>query len=633
MRLGNMKVSNFMSIQKAELNFSNKGLVLIQGINDDDDSFESNGAGKSTLFSEAPTWALTGKTVRGQKGDKVVNRNIGKDTSVSLEVVDDNGDVYTIVRHRKDTKHKNHVLLFKNDVNITGKSDADTDTLIEDLIQMDYSTFTNSIMFGQGITKMFASSTDSEQKKILEKMLQIDIYKDCQERAKELLEEVDRKSSDKELLVTSKRNERKSLESTIEELQEKEDALEARVKQRIFELELEEEGYQTELDSLSENELLDDIDFYTGLKVKLDTSISKFSDTEDIKKSLEIKKGTLKNTLADEGKKLTKKNTELNDLKTGKNVPKSCRACGQDLPLNDTSHLEKHLEEDIKKIELRLSELHANITQADNELTDADRALEGKKPLEKQLKDMEEIIGDIKSEHKLMMSRKKEITIMLIRIRSQIKEQEEMLGTTYANVIESSIAKAESLNEDIKIISEELEVLRNEVEDYRFWVKGFGNTGIKSVLLDSVVPFLNTRANYYLTKLSGSTIQVLFNTQTELVSGEKRDKFSVEVINANGDNDYSGNSNGEKRRIDIAINMALQDLVASRSNKNIDLIVYDEVYEGLDSVGCESVIELLEEKARQVGTIFVITHNDNLKQLFSQSLTVTKSDGRTVIAS
>lgn len=232
-----------------------------------------------------------------------------------------------------------------------------------------------------------------------------------------------------------------------------------------------------------------------------------------------------------------------------------------------------------------------------------------------------------------MVSRKKEITIMLIRIRSQIKEQEEMLGTTYTNVIESSIAKAELLNDDIKILADEIESLIEEIEDYEFWVKGFGNTGIKSVLLDSVVPFLNTRANYYLTKLSGSTIQVLFNTQTELVSGEKRDKFSVEVINANGDNDYSGNSNGEKRRIDIAINMALQDLVASRSNKNIDLIVYDEVYEGLDSVGCESVIELLEEKARQVGTIFVITHNDNLKQLFSQSLTVTKSDGRTVIAS
>lgn len=622
-----------MSIQKAELNFSNKGLVLIQGINDDDDSFESNGAGKSTLFSEAPTWALTGKTVRGQKGDKVVNRNIGKDTSVSLEVVDDNGDVYTIIRHRKDTKHKNHVLLFKNDVNITGKSDADTDILIEDLIQMDYSTFTNSIMFGQGITKMFASSTDSEQKKILEKMLQIDIYKDCQERAKTLLEAVTKKSNEKELLITSKRNERKSLESTIEELQEKEDALEARVKHRIFELELEEEGYQTELDSLSEDTLLEDIELYTGLKVKLDTSISKFSDTEDIKKSLEIKKGTLKNTLVDEDRKLTKKNKELSDLKTGKNVPKSCRACGQDLPLNDTSHLENHLEDDIKNIEVKLSEIHAQIAETDIDLTDSTIALEGKKPLEKQLKDMEEIISDIKSEHKLMVSRKKEITIMLIRIRSQIKEQEEMLGTTYTNVIESSIAKAESLNEDIKIISEELEVLSNEIEDYEFWVKGFGNTGIKSVLLDSVVPFLNTRANYYLTKLSGSTIQVLFNTQTELVSGEKRDKFSVEVINANGDNDYSGNSNGEKRRIDIAINMALQDLVASRSNKNIDLIVYDEIYEGLDSVGCESVIELLEEKARQVGTIFVITHNDNLKQLFTQSLTVTKSDGRTVIAS
>ncbi len=35
------------------------------------------------------------------------------------------------------------------------------------LLHMD-STFTNSIMFGQGASKMFANSTDTEQKQILE---------------------------------------------------------------------------------------------------------------------------------------------------------------------------------------------------------------------------------------------------------------------------------------------------------------------------------------------------------------------------------------------------------------------------------------------------------------------------------
>jgi len=110
-----------------------------------------------------------------------------------------------------------------------------------------------------------------------------------------------------------------------------------------------------------------------------------------------------------------------------------------------------------------------------------------------------------------------------------------------------------------------------------------------------------------------------------------RDKFSVDVKNMNGDSEYRGNSGGEKRRVDIAINMALQDLVTSRSNKSMDLIVYDEVFDGLDATGCEAVIELLQDKAKVFGTVLVVTHNDNLKQLFTKSMTVTKRAGSTLV--
>jgi DNA repair exonuclease SbcCD ATPase subunit len=150
-------------------------------------------------------------------------------------------------------------------------------------------------------------------------------------------------------------------------------------------------------------------------------------------------------------------------------------------------------------------------------------------------------------------------------------------------------------------------------------------------MLDSVTPFLNKRANKYLSKLTGGSVEVEFNTQDTLASGEKRDKFSVAVINENGDEDYKGNSTGERRRVDVAINMALQDLVLSRSNKSIDFICYDEVFDGLDGIGCELVIELLNDRVQECGSIAVITHNDNLKQLFTKSVMLEKRGGRTLI--
>ena len=146
-----------------------------------------------------------------------------------------------------------------------------------------------------------------------------------------------------------------------------------------------------------------------------------------------------------------------------------------------------------------------------------------------------------------------------------------------------------------------------------------------------MTPFLNERANYYLSKLTESTIEVEFTTQEKLKNGKIKDKFSVKVTNIHGDDEYKGNSNGEKRRVDVAINMALQDLVSSRSNKKLDIIVYDEVFDGLDEIGCNTVIELLQEKAKIFGTVIVITHNEHLKQLFNKYLNVVKEDGRTVV--
>ena len=137
----------------------------------------------------------------------------------------------------------------------------------------------------------------------------------------------------------------------------------------------------------------------------------------------------------------------------------------------------------------------------------------------------------------------------------------------------------------------------------------------------------------YLSKLADSSIGVEFSTQTELKSGEKRDKFAVEIKNENGQDAYAGSSGGERRRVDIAVNMALQDLVLSRSNKKIDFVVFDEAFESLDPIGCELVINLLQEKAQSCPTILVITHNSHLKDLFDKRIQVCKQNGETSIKS
>lgn len=632
MKFKNLEIQNFMSIKKASTTLNDRGLILIRGENTDEESFDSNGSGKSSIFSEAPSWCLYGETIRGLKGDEIINRSVGKNTRVSLSIESDNKDIYTIIRHRKHNEHKNNVLFFRNENNITGRSDTETNLMIVDLLQMDYLTFTNSIMFGQGIAKMFAESPDGDQKKILERILQIDIFKLCQEKAKEYHSAIEKRITGIEVDILSNKKLIASDVSTIETLERKEEELRGTVGKRILELRSEKIGYELEIENIpSTDYLLEGKVVLEELKKSLDFQMQGYKDYEDTMSELLVEKGVYSNALKKAKSSIDTANRQLSDIRKGKNIPKICDKCGSTLPLNDTKKIEKHLEDDIAKTTETVMDAEKEIAEIAHLIEAIGTKLLGKKELEKQKNVTQEGINDIMVQVNSTISKKKSLTRLCQTVEERIKEQEDMLGVTYEGLIQSTRKHMEKLEQEVVTLSESIGDLAEDKKNYSFWVNSFGNQGIKSVLLDSVTPYLNQQANGYLAQLTDSSIEVKFNTQTQLKSGEFRDKFSVEVINSNGDDQYKGNSGGEKRRVDIAINMALQDLVQSRSNKSVDLIVYDEMYDGLDAIGCERVIQLLQEKAKTCGTILVITHNDHLKQLFNKEIVLSKENGETKI--
>lgn len=636
MKLGVLEVQNFMSIVSATMNFDSKGLVLIQGENSDSEAFESNGSGKSTLFSEAPTWTLYGETIRGQKGDKVVNRTAGKNTRCSLQIIDDNGEVYTVVRHRKHSQYKNTVQLFKGDNNITGKSDTDTNQMIIDLLEMDYLTFTNSIMFGQGVTKMFASSTDKEQKAILEKMLQIDVYKHCQELAKEKLKEVNEQYNKLTVSQETTRTLKEAKENTLKELQISEAELDSKCDKAIAEYQVKlvslEEQLKEYETALKSDELVMDLANVDRLITKVTDTIDKYAEVREAYADAQAKELTIGREIKSLNDKIKSDTEKLDDIKQGQNVPKTCSTCGQDLPLNDTTHIENHLQSSIENDKKVVLEKVAELEVAKETTEEFKTKLADLPKHESNLRKLRETRYEITSSIKKLKIDIKDTEGSIDDIKAEISKQEELKKSTFTEAIESTIKSIEEYKKDLSTAQAELGELLSTKEDYEFWVDAYGNSGIKSILLDSVVPFLDSRANDYLKVLADSSIEVKFHTQ-QLVKSTKeyKDKFSVEVMNRNGDDDYKSNSGGEKRRIDIAINMTLQDLALSRSNKRMDIIVYDEVFESLDELGSQKVIELLEAKAKEVGTVLVITHNDSLKQLFSQSIEVVKNNGETEV--
>jgi DNA repair exonuclease SbcCD ATPase subunit len=153
-----------------------------------------------------------------------------------------------------------------------------------------------------------------------------------------------------------------------------------------------------------------------------------------------------------------------------------------------------------------------------------------------------------------------------------------------------------------------------------------GRKGFRGEVLDHVTPYLNARTQHYLDALTGGSISAAWDTVSENSSGEYVENFHIKVAHESGVDRFQLLSGGEKRKVRLACALALQDLVATRAVKPIKLFIADEIDDAIDTAGLELLMGVLESKARTMGSVFIISHND-LADWVRNTLTITKRDG------
>ena len=89
---------------------------------------------------------------------------------------------------------------------------------------------------------------------------------------------------------------------------------------------------------------------------------------------------------------------------------------------------------------------------------------------------------------------------------------------------------------------------------------------------------------------------------------------------------------GEKRKINLSVVLALKDLLMLTDKDQSNLLFFDEVAENLDDQGVHGLYQLLQE-IKKDKNIFVITHNKYLKTLLDSSkrLSIIKENGVSTI--
>ncbi len=211
-----LELTNFLSYrQTTRLELDGVHLACISGL---------NGAGKSSLL-DAITWALFGKS-RSRSDDDIVNRlamRAGEAAEVRF-VFELEGAQYRIIRQKQ---HGRTAML---DFQVSGGEGQwrtlgeggvrQTQNAIEDLLRMNFDTFTNASFFLQGKADEFTMRTPGKRKEILADLLSVSLW----DRYKEAAAARRKREQDRLLLLDARLQE---IDAELDQQEQREGELEA----------------------------------------------------------------------------------------------------------------------------------------------------------------------------------------------------------------------------------------------------------------------------------------------------------------------------------------------------------------------------------------------------------------------
>ena len=177
--------------------------------------------------------------------------------------------------------------------------------------------------------------------------------------------------------------------------------------------------------------------------------------------------------------------------------------------------------------------------------------------------------------------------------------------------------------------------LQESQKNYRIYQElgiAFGKNGIQSLMIENILPELETEANNILSRLTGGQLNVQFLTQKPKSSRSKssssqfKDTLEIIISDAQGTRSYETYSGGEAFRINFAIRLALSRILAQRSGTALQLLIIDEGFGTQDSEGCDRLIAALNAIAEDFACILTVTHMPQFKEAFQTRIEVYKTE-------
>jgi len=630
-----LEIENFRSIQdKVTLNVKS-GLFSIEGINYTETN-STNGSGKSTLIS-ALFWALTGSSLTNEVlADEVVNLKVNKNCRVSVYINTDKDEI-KVTRVRKDTVAGNNLFLEINGQDLSCHKVIDTQDRINKLIKIPFDLLRNTIIMTSGMDSAFSSLTPQQRIQTLESIRDYSIWERVRDEAnkdsKEYTSQISSNNSKIDVLKGRISTYKEFLEKANTTLENSVDTTQwdTEISKNKEELKKYEELIKEQEIKVNEfdNSIIDSSDLVkqmtaitdevnvlkSKVKYKKEALIKEINDLEYNKRDLEREKAILEKWFTNDtcptcGKKLDRTEKEIADksykLEAFKNtITDYVNSIESKKNNTELAELEQEVETEIEKKRTEYKELQYKVENA--------------KELQEEKQRNFNVLRDKLLEYK---SHKTNAEAVIHMYENKKKEAEDRINE-YKENIKKYIEEITTAETQQKELEDSNTILANKKLLSDFYYKLLGAKGeLRPYLLNKDITYLNNRMQFYIGRFFKNTeVSLLLNGA------------SIDIkIQADGvTKSISSLSGGEKKRVDISIQLALYDLIQTVSQARFNLLCLDEIESLLDPIGCEQLIEIIEDKAENIETVWWITNHPSVKESIPQKILVKKILGKTEV--
>jgi DNA repair exonuclease SbcCD ATPase subunit len=543
----------------------------------------SNGKGKSVLL-DALSFCLFGKPYRDIKIKELINRRNRKDLSVSCTFTVDDTKTYTLTRGIAPD-----ILMIEQDgMEIDLLSSKKLNQVeIDKILGINYELFKQIISLSINFTKPFLMLKAQEKRDILEQIFNVKVIGD-------MISVVKKDNSDLRI--------RRDMVSKIVSIGE------SNISELKFRLD-DIENAKIEFDKQKKSDIL-------RIEQKID-SINKMS--EQLNKRQIITRNTLSALIPMDVSGDKKKSDELYqkscdlkaDIRTWKqSEPKLlsfvvCPTCSQEIP-DDCNNL-RQTEID------RLTNLTSN-------------ALEEISTLERQIKDIKSCIDaedDKKSKRKDLEYELKAIENTIRQNAHQLTDEQDNITSinekTFSIDVEGLTTRYAEKLEEFKSSQSDLKVITDDLAINELVMQVLSEKGIKAYIFKKIVPVLNKAVNQYIENF-GLGVNVTFDDTME---------ETIKILGHHDKNvSYAAFSEGEKKRIDMAILLSFIKITKYLANWNCNLLIVDELLDSsIDETGLEKLLESLRTVALESKnqSIVIISHRQEIVSHFDNIIEIDKN--------